>query len=119
MTTTDDWHELPVAEVYRGVEIFGLQSPERIEQAKRQIDIVIAKSGPRRLYAFACDPSRSPEARQLARLKALATIQPRQRASFSVDRLDACCFGIERRTPRLARLVAGRQADWWPEAWHP
>ena len=35
---TEVTNELPVSEVYKNVEIYGLQSPERVAEAKRQVD---------------------------------------------------------------------------------
>jgi hypothetical protein len=43
----DDCHTLPIHEVYRGVEIYGLQSAERIGVAKRQIGRVANMTVPR------------------------------------------------------------------------
>jgi len=117
----EDFHELPMAELYRGVEIYGLQSAERIAEAKRQIDLVIRTSGPRKLCEFACDPLHAPEARSLAKKKALASLERRQRATFDAARLSACTVGIERRETCLGRLMGGRDAGWpshgWPAAW--
>jgi hypothetical protein len=124
---TDDTHEIPVAEVYRSVEIYDLQSAEHIAEAKRQIDRVISMSEPRRLFDFAIDARNSPEARQLAKLKALATREERQRVAFDVDRLKACTIGIERCATRLARLIGYKDAmddrsdpnRGWPAEWYP
>jgi hypothetical protein len=119
----DEEHELPVAEVYRGIAIYGFQSPDRVAEARRQIDVVIAMTGPRRLCDFACDATNAPEARLLAKNKALASLEKRQRTSIDVDRLSAATVGIERRTTVLGRLIGGREAGWpgggWPDAWVP
>jgi hypothetical protein len=112
-------HELPVAEVYRGVEIYGGQSVERIAAAKREIDAVIALSDRRRLAGFACDAANAPEARLLAKHKALASLERRQRRMFDVDHLSAATVGIDRCTTAMGRLIGWYQAGWWPEAWRP
>jgi hypothetical protein len=116
---TDDMHELPVAAVHGGVEIYGLQSPERIAEAKRQIAEVIRMRAGDRLCAFACDATNAPEARLLAKHKALASLEQRQRRIFDVERLEAATIGIERRTTVMGRLIGWRDAGWWPEAWRP
>jgi hypothetical protein len=121
---TDSMHELPVAEVYRSIEIYGLQSTERIAAAKREIDVVIKMTAPRQLAAFACDPSRAPEARLLAKNKALASLEQRQRRGIDVDRLHASTAGIERICSRLGRLMGLRnsgypEAGGWPREWAP
>jgi hypothetical protein len=116
---TDDMHELPVAGVHRGVEVYGLQSPEHIAEARRQIIEVIRMRSGDRLCAFALDASRAPEARLLAKHKALASLEQRQRRMFDVERLEAATIGIERRTTVMGRLVGWRDAGWWPEAWRP
>jgi hypothetical protein len=82
----DDVPSIPVGEVYRSLEIWGLQSAERVAQVKAQIDIVIDENVPARLYAIACDddvPADAPgfwtlEARRLARDKILAARRDRQ-----------------------------------------
>jgi hypothetical protein len=116
-------HELPVAETYRGVHIYGLQSAARIELAKRQIETVVAMADARRLCDFACDASSAAEARLLAKHKALASLEQRQRRPIEVGRLAAATIGIERRTTVLGRLIGGRQSGWptggWPNEWHP
>jgi hypothetical protein len=76
-------HELPVAGIYRGVHIYGLQSAARIELAKREIETVIAMADARRLCDFACDASGGPEARLLAKHKAAG--KPRA-AATAADR---------------------------------
>jgi hypothetical protein len=119
MTDVDDRHTLEVLEVYRSVEVYAGQSPERIARAKAEIDAVIAMDGPRRLYGFACDPANAPEARLLGRNKCLASIEARQKKLIDVDRLVACTIGIARVESRLGRLIAWRHADDWPEAWKP
>jgi len=116
---TDDVHELPVQGVHRGVEVYDLQSPERIAEARRQITEVIRMRSGDRLCAFACDASRAPEARLLAKHKALASLEQRQRRMFDVARLEAATIGIERRTTVMGRLIGWRDAGWWPEAWRP
>src|SRR5262245_51536084 len=98
----DDYHELPVAEVYRGVEIYGLQSPERIAAAKQQVAEIVRMRAADRLCDFACDAANAPEARLLALHKALASLEQRQRRSFDVEYLRAATIGIERRTSALA-----------------
>ena len=113
----DDDSELPVSEIYRGIEIYAQQSPERIAQAKAQVDRVIRMKSPRALAAFACDETNSPEARLLAKHKALASREERQRGSFDVDHLQASTIGIERTTSQLGRLMGHRQAEWWPREW--
>ena len=40
-----DVHELPVQKVYRGIELYGLQSEARIERARGEIDAVIVVGG--------------------------------------------------------------------------
>jgi 3-mercaptopyruvate sulfurtransferase SseA len=112
-------HELPVAEVYRGVEIYGGQSHDRVAAAKREIDAVIALADRRRLAGFACDAGHAPEARLLAKNKALASLEQRQRMVFDVHCLSAATIGIERRTTVIGRLIGWRDAGWWPEAWRP
>jgi len=111
-------HELPVVEVYKGVEIFGLQSAERIAIAKKQIREVIGLSTPRALYDFAVDYSKSPEARLLAKTKAIASRKEHQRAGFNVDVLIARTQGIECVAWCVARCIACRDGN-WPEAWDP
>jgi hypothetical protein len=69
----DDTHELPVCEIFKGVEVYGGQSVERIAEAKRQIGLVIRLRDPLKLCEFACDAGNAPEARNLARAKALAS----------------------------------------------
>jgi len=101
---TDDTHEIPLHSVYRGVELWQ-QSEERLAGTRRQIDLVIGMNGPRALFNFAIDASNSPEARLLAKNKALATREERQRVLFDVDRLKACTIGIERHETRLGRLI--------------
>jgi hypothetical protein len=103
-------HELPVACQHRGVEIYGLQSDERIQEAKRQVDVVITMSTPAALAAWACDPMNAAESRLLAKHKALRSVEDRQKRAFDVDRLEACTIGLERCTSRLGRLMAYRQA---------
>ena len=123
---TDDTHEIPLHSVYRGVELWQ-QSEERLAEARRQIDIVIGMNGPRALFNFAIDASNSPEARLLAKNKALATREERERVLFDVDRLKACTIGIERHETRLGRLIGFRDAmddcsdpnRGWPAAWYP
>jgi hypothetical protein len=116
------WHELPIAEVYRGVEIFGLQSAARVREAKRQIDTVIAMTGPRKLYEFACDAANAPEARLLAKAKCLASIEDRQGSPIDRDMLEAC-GPVGRRTTPIGRLIDGMFAERagvpWPKAWDP
>jgi len=116
-------HELPVAEVYRGVEIYGFQSPDRVAEARRQIDAVIAMAGARRLCEFACDAANAPEARLLAKNKALASLEKRQRTLIDVDRLSAATIGCDRISTELGRLIGAHQAECsgggWPDAWLP
>ena len=69
---TEVTNELPVHEIYRNCEIYGLQPPERVAAAKSQIDLVIRMKSPRALAAFACDGEMAPEARLLAKFKAMA-----------------------------------------------
>jgi hypothetical protein len=118
-----DLHELPVEEVYKDVPIYGLQAPERIAEARRQITEVVRMRSVDRLFGFACDASRAPEARQLARYKCLASLEQRQSRPIDVVRLEASTVGIERRTTVLGRLIGGRHAGWpgagWPTAWLP
>ena len=109
-------NELPVLEVYRGVEIYGLQSTERVAEAKTQVDQVFSMNSPRALAAFASDELKAPEARLFAKNKALASLEVRQRRSFDLDRLHACTVGIERGTSQLGRLMGAVHAD-WPRAW--
>jgi hypothetical protein len=116
---TDDMHELPVAGVHRSVEVYDLQSRERIAEAKRQITEVIRMRSGDRLCAFACDASRAPEARLLAKHKAMASLEQRQRRMFDVERLEAATIGIERRATVMGRLIGYHQAGWWPPAWLP
>ena len=111
-----DDNELPVAELYRGVELYGLQSAERIAEARRQVDEVFGMAAPSALFAFACNDEKSPEARLLAKHKALASREDRQRTPFSVEKLEACTIGLERRTSQLGRLMGFVRAD-WPRAW--
>ena len=113
---SDDENELPVAELYRGVELYGLQSAERIAEARRQVDEVFGMAAPSALFAFACDDAKAPEARLLAKFKALATREDRQRVLFDVAKLEACTIGLERRTSRLGRMMGFVRAD-WPRAW--
>ncbi len=113
-----DLHELP-AQVYREVDIYGLQSPERTAEAKRQVAEVVRMRAVDRLFAFACDASRAPEARLLAKHKALASLEQRQRRMFDVECLEAATIGIERRTTVIGRLIGWRDAGWWPSAWRP
>lgn len=116
-------HELPIHELYRGVEVYGLQSEERIAEAKRQIDQVAEMRSVPRLFNFACDGSRAPEARLLARSKLMEGIEQRQAPGFDRDRLWACTGGIERRCGMLGRLMGARDADGtpgeWPIEWMP
>jgi hypothetical protein len=58
------------------------------------------------------------EARLLAKHKALASVEERQRIEFDADYLEAGTVGIERRTSRLGRLMGGLHAG-WPAAWRP
>jgi hypothetical protein len=117
------WHELPIAEVYRGVEIYGLQSRERVAECKRQIDCVMSMSGPRKLYLFACDGAHAPEARCLAKNKCLASIEDRQRALVDVGLLEAHATGCGRRATPIGRMIASMYAEQagvpWPKAWQP
>ena len=119
----DDCHTLPVAEVYRGCEIYGLQSAERIAAAKRELGRVVNMTGPRKLYEFAGDPRNAPEARCLARKKALISIEQRQKVTFDRERLEACTVGIDRRTSVMGRLLglidAERAGAPWPKTWEP
>jgi hypothetical protein len=112
-------HELPIVDTYRGVEVYALQSDARLAAAKRQIDEVIGTSSARRLAEFACDAANAPEARLLARHKALASLEQRQRRMFDVDCLAASTIGIARCESVMGRLVGYRQAGWWPDAWLP
>ena len=113
----DDDSELPVSEIYRGVEIYGLQPPERVAEAKLQVDQVFIMKSPRALATFACDDANAPEARLLAKHKALAALEKRQGRPFDVAYLNASTIGIERTTSQLGRLIGSRQAEWWPRAW--
>ena len=119
----EDVHELPVAEVHRGCEIYADQSDARIRKARRQIDKVIAMADPRRLAAFAADAKNSPEARLLAKRKAMASREDRQRALVSVELLHAATIGIDRCTTPLGREIgfidAARANSPWPDAWLP
>jgi hypothetical protein len=110
-------YELPLAEIYRGIEIYAQQSPERIAQAKAQVDRVFSMKSPRALAAFACDGKNSPEARFFAKAKALASLEERQRGAFDVSHLEASTIGIGRSTSQLGRLMGHRQAGWWPREW--
>ena len=101
------------------MEIYGEQSPERIAVTKRQIDAVIRLKSAAALAAFACDGRNSPEAPYLSKLKALESVEQRQRQTFDVAYLEAATIGIERCTTRLGRLIGFRQAGWWPAAWLP
>jgi hypothetical protein len=117
-------HELPVAEIYRQVEIWGLQSPERIARAKAQIGLVIDLGDLEALYLFACDPGNAPEARQLAGNKLyVAREKHRSHGEVDFDRLGAALVGVERITTRLGRLMARRLASAtahpWPDEWRP
>jgi hypothetical protein len=112
-------HELPVAETFKGVQVFALQPPERIAEAKRQITEVTGMRAVDRLFAFACDASRAPEARLLAKHKCLASLEQRQRRVFDVNALSAATIGIERKSTVIGRLIGWRDAGWWPEAWRP
>ena len=107
---------LPVLEVYRGVEIYGLQSAERVAAAKIQVDQVIAMSSPRALAAFASDDTRAPEARLLSKNKAMVSLVDRQGAPFDIRLLEAKTIGIERCTSQLGRLMGATHAN-WPRAW--
>jgi hypothetical protein len=51
---SEDMHTLPVATYHRGVAVY-VQSAERIERAKLEIDQVVALSSPGLLYTWACD----------------------------------------------------------------
>jgi hypothetical protein len=118
-----DEHELPVALVFKGVEIYALQSPERVEEAKRQITKVIRMQSVESLYDFACNGRFAPEARHLAKRKCLEFIEQRQRSPIDVDLLQAATVGIERATTPLGReighLDAERSGVPWPAAWLP
>jgi hypothetical protein len=115
----EDFHEISVAETYRDIRLFAGQTSDRLAEARAQIDEVIAMSDVRRLAAFAVDPSHAPEARLLAKNKALAAREARQRVLFDVNHLEAATIGIGRRETVLGRLIGWRQAEWWPEAWRP
>jgi hypothetical protein len=110
---------LPVLETFRGVAIFDLQPPDRVAKAKREVAEVIGMRSPARLAEFACDGSKSPEARLLAKCKALEGIEGRQKREFDVEHMVACTIGIERCASRLARLIGRRQAGWWLGARRP
>jgi hypothetical protein len=112
-------HELPITEIWKGVEIFDWQPAERIAQARQQITEVIRMRSGDRLAAFAADASRAPEARRLAKCKAMETLQERQRRTFDIERLEASTLGISRRETTMARLIGWYQAEWWPAAWLP
>jgi hypothetical protein len=112
-------YELPIFEIWKGVGIYDLQPPERIAEARRQIDEVIRMRSGDRLAAFAADATRSPEARRLAKCKAMETLQERQRRTFDIERLEAATLGISRRETAMARLIGSYQAEWWPAAWLP
>ena len=119
---TEVTNELPVHETYRNCEIYGLQPPERIIEARHQIDVVYRMRDPRALAVFACEETNSPEARLLAKHKALAGLAERQGRPFDVPHLVASTIGLERRTSVLGRLMGSRQAGWWPREWlheHP
>jgi hypothetical protein len=113
-----DLHELPVAEIYCEVEIYA-QPPERVAEAKRQVAEVVRMRAVDRLYHFACDVTRAPEARLLAKHKAMASLEQRQRRVFDVNALSAATIGIARRETVIGRLIGWRDAGWWPEAWRP
>jgi hypothetical protein len=113
------YHEFEVLETYRGVPVYAGQPPERVEQAKRDIDAVYRLRSPTSLYEFACDRSHGPESRWLARNKCLASMEARQRKPVNVDRLIACTCSLSPRASRLGRLMAARDYDGWPEAWIP
>jgi hypothetical protein len=119
----DDTHELPVCEIIKGVEVYGGQSVERIAEAKRQIGLVIRLRDPLKLCEFACDAGNAPEARNLARAKALASVEVRQKSSIDADYLSAYCTGIARIEPVMGRLIGHwAAADGpapWPTAWMP
>ena len=115
----EDIHELSVAEVYRDVELYAGQSSDRLAEARAQVDLVIGMRDPRRLAAFAVDASHAPEARLLARNKALASREARQRVLFDLPHLEAATIGIARREAVMGRLIGFRQASWWPDAWLP
>ena len=51
-----------------------------------------------------------PSARLLAKHKALASVEERQRVLFDVDRLKAYTIGIQRRETRLGRLIGFQDA---------
>ena len=114
---TDSLDDLGVAEVYRGCELYANQSEERLAEARRQLDEVAGLRSGLRLYEFACDDSKAPEARLLAKARAIESTEDRQRSAFDKDRLIACCIGIERRASALGRLMAWRAAGNWPAAW--
>ena len=114
-----DMHEIGVHEVYRGVSLYAGQADVRLAEARAQVDAVVRMRSPRALAAFACDASKSPEARLLAKRKALASLEQRQKIAFDVDGLSAATIGLERRTSRLARLMGFRRSGWWPRSWLP
>ena len=127
---------VPLGEIYRGIEVWGLQSAKRVEEVKRQIDLVIDENVPAKLYSIACDddvPAGAPgfwtlEARALARDKCLSARQDRQSlAGVDVDRLNACAGSIERHPcSRLCWIMWQHDAHYrgcrggdayWPEGW--
>jgi hypothetical protein len=118
-----DEHELPLHEVYRSAEIYGLQSSARIAKARQQIDLVMGLSDPCRLAEFASSAKNAPEARLLAKRKALASREERQRSMIDRALLEAATIGIARRTTPLGReighLDAERAGVPWPDAWLP
>jgi hypothetical protein len=106
--TSDD--QIQTIEVYRDVAIHDHQSPARIATVKVDIDHVMDQlTDTVALAAYAADPSHAPEARLLAREKAIALYAGAATAREARPQLD-----IE----RLRAVTAGLAVNRWRSRTH-
>lgn len=94
-------YPLPTAEIYRGVRVFGLQPPGRIEAVvKPAVDAVYLMTDARTLVEYAADARHPPEARLFAaaRVEAIWQLAAEGRAvrpAVSLEYLRAATAGLD------------------------
>ena len=98
---TDSTDAIRIIETYKNVGIHDLQPRERIEAVvKPEIDIVAEMVDPLKLFAFALDPLRAPEARLAAAARCeaaagIATARRERGPAVDIDKLHAAVAGLD------------------------
>ena len=109
----DDNDAIAACELYRGWPIFDQQSPARIREVRRELDLVHATSSVAALFEWCANTRNSPESRlfSLAKLRCLP-FKPPMRGSP----LGLTCNSPKRRAPALGfgggGTLVGTQVCW-------